>query len=171
MAAVTKAKSRRDRPPVGLSTKPVRGGTTRVSVASLRRDPMVPRIERAVAVLLARGNVVDPVDVLVEMQLLAPADVAGWRSGRVPYLERVVRCNLTKAGRLLRILRMHAHDLNLVPSDSGQWKWGKPSSARSRFTKSGEGNVEAAYARRFAWPGKRPFHSVHPRAETRAPAH
>jgi hypothetical protein len=39
--------------------------------------------------------------------------------GRVPYLEKVIKCNLTSLARLLRILRLHAHDLNLVSMVSG----------------------------------------------------
>jgi hypothetical protein len=44
------------------------------------------------------------------MDLLSPESAENWRRGRVPYLERVVRCNLSKASRILRILRMHARD-------------------------------------------------------------
>lgn len=43
-----------------------------VSTASFRGDPLNPRVERAVAAMLAKGKVVTPVDVLVEMNLLAP---------------------------------------------------------------------------------------------------
>jgi hypothetical protein len=34
----------------------------------------------------------------------------------VAYLEHVINCNLSRLSRLLRILRFHAHDLNLKPS-------------------------------------------------------
>jgi hypothetical protein len=39
---------------------------------------------------------VAPVDVLVGMGLLRPEHLHNWRRGRVPYLERVVNCNLTR---------------------------------------------------------------------------
>ena len=52
-----------------------------------------------------------PVDVLVGMDLLRTEQLDNWRRGRVPYLERVINCNLTRLSRLLRILRFHAHDL------------------------------------------------------------
>lgn len=86
-----------------------------VSVASFRHDSLFPRIERAVGGILAKGKVVAPVDVLVGMGLLAPEKLEDWRRGRVPYLEKVINCNLTRLSRLLRILRFHAHDLKLVP--------------------------------------------------------
>ena len=91
----------------------------RVSVHNFRDDPMFLRIECVVAELLAKGNVVAPVDVLIGMGLLRPEHLNNWRRGRVPYLERVINCNLTRLSRLLRILRFHAHDLNLKPSADG----------------------------------------------------
>lgn len=96
-----------------------------VSLETYRADPLYPRIVRAVARLLARGKVVAPVDVLVEMQLLTAAQLLDWRHGRIPFLERCVLGSLTRLSRLLRILRFHAHDLNLVPSLTAYVRWGK----------------------------------------------
>jgi hypothetical protein len=134
-------------------------------VASFRDDPLFPRIERAVAAILAKGKVVAPVDVLVHMDLLAPENLADWRRGRVPYLEKVIQCNLTRLSRLLRLLRFHAHDLNLVPSSTVYRRWGKGPKHLLRFTKTGDPRVEEAYGRHFVWPGKGPFH----RPVSRAP--
>ncbi len=102
--------------------------STRTSVPGVedfRADPLLPKIERAVASILAKGNVVAPVDVLVAMHLLAPDGLEDWLRGRVPYLEQVIRCNLTRLSRLLRILRFHAHDLNLVPTQAEYHRRGK----------------------------------------------
>jgi hypothetical protein len=123
-----------------------------------RDDPLYPRIARAVAAILARGKVVAPVDVLVAMNLLAPEKLEDWRRGRVPYLERVIHCNLTRLSKLLRILRFHAHDLDLVPSATVYRRWGKEPKRPLRFTKTGDPRLEEAYARHFVWPGKSPFH-------------
>jgi hypothetical protein len=128
-----------------------------VTVANFHEDRLSPRIERAVAEILQHGKVVAPVDVLVAMDLLAPEHLDDWRRGEVPYLERVVRCNLTKVSKLLRILRFHAHDLNLVPSLTAYMRWGKGPQLRLRFTKTGDPKLEEAYARHFVWPGKSPF--------------
>jgi hypothetical protein len=133
------------------------------SVATFRDDPLFPRIERAVAAILKKSKVVAPLDVLVGMDLLAPEDIEAWRRGRVPYLERVIRGNLTRLSRLLRILRFHAHDLKLVPSSSVYLRWGKGPKQRLRFTKTGDAKLEEAYARHFVWPGKGPFHLPNPR--------
>jgi hypothetical protein len=133
------------------------------TVENFRDDPLYPRIARAAAAILAAGKVLEPVAVLMRMGLLTPERLEDWYRGRVPYLERVIQCNLTRLGRLLRILRMHAHDLNLVPSITVYVRHGKGPKQRLRFTKTGEPNVEEAYARHFIWPGKGPFHPPAPK--------
>jgi hypothetical protein len=127
------------------------------TVVSYRDDPLYPRIARSVGALLGHSNVVTPVDVLIAMDLLTSDDLEDWRHGRVPFLERVVNCNLTRLGRLLRLLRFHAHDLNLKPSWTAYMRWGKGPKQRLRFTKTGDPKVEEAYATHFVWPGKVPF--------------
>lgn len=139
---------------------------TKVRVDRYRRDPLYPRIVRAVGVLLERGKVVAPVDVLVAMGLLDSARLEDWRLGRVPYLERVIRCNLTRLSRLLRILRLHAHDLKLVPSTTVYMRWGKGSKQRLRFTKTGDRGLEEAYSRHFIRRGEGPSRPPTPRHES-----
>ena len=129
-----------------------------VSVDTFRDDPLYPRVVRAVEKLLVRGKVVAPIDVLIEMSLLRPEQVQDWRRGRVPYLEKVIDCNLTRLSRLLRILRFHAQNLNLIPSVTVYVRWGKGPKQRLRFTKTGDSRLEEAYSRHFVWPGKGPFH-------------
>ncbi len=59
-----------------------------MAVDSFKTDPLFPRIERAVAAILASGKLVTPVDALIRMELLKPEDVENWRFGRIAYLER-----------------------------------------------------------------------------------
>jgi hypothetical protein len=129
-----------------------------VSVGNYRDDPLYPRVCRAVDSLLRRDKVVAPVDVLVGMGLLVPQRLEDWRRGHVPYLERVINCNLARLSRLLRVLRFHAHDLNLKPSWTAYMRWGKGPKRRLVFTKTREPKLEEAYATHFVWPGKGPFH-------------
>ena len=140
----------------------------RVSAATFRTDPMLPQIERVVADLLANGKVVAPVDVLIGLGLLRRDRLDDWRLGRVPCLERVITCNLTRLSRLLRLLRFHAHDLNLKPSTTVYMRHGKGPKQRLRFTKTGDPNLELAYATHFVWQGKQPFRP--PRDEAAAEA-
>ena len=130
----------------------------KINVDTYRDDRLYPRVAQAAEALLAKGNVVAPVDVLVRMELLEPKRLEDWRRGRVPYLEKVIDCNLNRLSRLLRILRFYAHDMNLVPSATAYMRWGKGPKQRLLFTKTGDPRLEEAYARHFVWPGKGPFH-------------
>lgn len=138
-----------------------------LTVITYRRDPLYPRIVRAVDSILKRGKVVAPVDVLVGMGLLEHKDLEAWRRGRVPYLEHVIHCSLTRLSRLLRILHFHAHDLNLKPSLTVYMRWGKGPRQRLRFTKTAEPKLEDVYATHFVWPGKGPFKPPRSKEPTR----
>jgi hypothetical protein len=160
MKSLTSRKARGRLNEHGGKAKSTRGDLgKRVSVDGFRGDPMFPRIERVVADLLAKGNVVTPVDVLIGMGLLRPDRLNDWRCGRVPYLERVIDCNLTRLSRLLRILRFHAHDLNLKPSATC-------TCATARGPSNGCASARPAMQAsrrptpRISWPGKRPFHAA-----------
>jgi hypothetical protein len=74
---------------------------TKVTVENYRDDKYYPKIVRAVEAILAQGDVVAPIDVFVRMDLLSSADVESWRFGRIPYLEKVIRCSLGKTSRIL----------------------------------------------------------------------
>jgi hypothetical protein len=142
-----------------MASHPPRPKTT---IENFRQDPLYPRIARAVADILTTGKVVAPVDVLVRMDLLKREHVDDWFHGRVPYLERVIHTNLTRASRILRLLRMHGHDLNLTPSFTAYMRRGKGPRMRLRFTKTGDAKLEEAYATHLVWPGKGPFHPPGP---------
>jgi hypothetical protein len=123
----------------------------RVTLESYRKDKYYPRIVMAVTALLKEGDVVAPIDVFVKMSVLAKEDVEAWRMGRIPYLEKVIRCNLEKASRILRILRMHVHDLNMRPSQTDYRKWGTGQRIKLRFSKYGVPALEEAYSRHFIY--------------------
>jgi len=129
----------------------------KATVTNFRTLPLYPRITRAVATLLAKDKVVRPVDVLIEMQLLKREHLEDWRRGRVPYLERVIDCNLSRLSTLLRVLRFHAHDLNLKPSFTAYMRHTRGPKHKLRFSKTGDPHLEEAYATHLIWPGKEPF--------------
>jgi hypothetical protein len=70
--------------------------------------------------------------------------VEDWRFGRIPFLEKVIQCNLSNANRILRVLRLHALERGLKPSHTVYKKQGKGNRIRLRFSKSGDPNLEAA---------------------------
>ena len=136
----------------------IRRKPARVAVDNYREDPLYPKVVRVVDALLKKGKAVAPVDVLVGMGLLEPKRVEEWRFGRVSYLERVINGNLSRLSKLLKILRFHAHDLNLKTSLTVYMRWGKGPKQLLRFSKTGDPGMEEAYATHLVWPGKGPFH-------------
>ena len=126
----------------------------KITVENYTSDKYYPRIVKAVDNELKSGNFVAPIRVFVSMGLLEAQDIDNWRKGWVPYLERVVKCNLAKASRILRILRFHAHDLNLKPSITLYRRKSASGKIPLRFSKSGEKNIEEAYSRHFVRLGK-----------------
>ena len=126
----------------------------KVTLANYKNDPFYPKIVRAVAAIMRRQDVVAPVDVMLEMGRIKKEDFENWRLGRVAYLEMVFVGSLGKAGRILRILRMHAHDLNLIPKQAVYKKRGKGKKTTLRFSKTGHPRIEQAYACHFLVPGR-----------------
>lgn len=122
------------------------------TVENYRQDKYYPKVVRAVSAILSSGKVVTPVDVFVQLEQLSRTDLESWRLGRVPYLEKVIRCNLSQASRILRLLQLHAHDSNLRPSQTAYVKWGKGERTPLRFSKTGDPNIEEAYSRHFLAP-------------------
>ncbi len=124
----------------------------RVNLQSYKKDKYYPRIVRAVSAILKTGDVVTPVDVFMGMGLLTREDLEAWRMGRIPYLERVIQCNLEKASRILRILKLHAECCKMKPSQTDYQKWGKGPKIKLRFSKYGAPALEDAYTRHFVCP-------------------
>ncbi len=113
----------------------------KITVANYLQDPYYAPIMKAVEGLLREKGFVAPLELFIRMDLLSPESVENWRRGRIPYLERVIRCNLGKASRILRILRMHAHDLDLKPSLTVYKRWTKGSSPRKGSVGAGVKDV------------------------------
>ena len=126
----------------------------KITLNKYTTDKYYPKIVKAVDVELQSRNFITPVEVFISMGLLERRDVENWRAGRIPYLEQAVQCNLSKASRILRILRFHAHDLNLKPSMTVYKRKTAGGKMPLRFSKSGEKNIEEAYARHFVRLGK-----------------
>jgi hypothetical protein len=124
---------------------------TSVTVNNYKKDKYYPRVVRAVASILARSDVVAPVEVLIEMGNLTPQHYEDWRRGRVPYLERVFYGSLSKANRILRIIGFHLHDLNMTPRKTVYHQWGKGRKRLLRFSKSGIRRIEDAYSTHYVW--------------------
>jgi hypothetical protein len=126
----------------------------KITLTNYRHDRYYARIVKAAEDLLREKGFVAPIELFIRMDLLSPASVENWRRGRIPYLERAIQCNLSKANRILRILRMHAHDLDLKPVPTVYKRWTRGPRTLLDFSKTGDRAVEEAYARHFLSPEK-----------------
>lgn len=90
-----------------------------------------------------------PVDLLKELGYLSREDYENWRFGRIHYLEKVCMVNLPKLNLILRKLKAYADSRDLKPSWTAYKKWGKGKKIWLRFSKSGDENIERAYATHY----------------------
>ncbi len=123
----------------------------KVSLYDYKDDKYYLKIVRAVEILFETENSFSPIEIFIQLGILSSTDVEKWEKGQIPYLERVINCNLNKAGRILQILRFHTHDLNLKPVlNVYNGRKGK-----LRFSKSGVKKIEEMYSRHFEIIGKK----------------
>ena len=98
-----------------------------------------------------------PVDVLTDVGYLSKQDYENWRYGRVDYLERVCKVNLSKLSLIMREMRSYAAKASLKPSFCYYKRWGtkkKNGQGRKpviplRFIKSGNPEIERRYASHY----------------------
>lgn len=96
-----------------------------------------------------------PVDVLIDVGVLTKEKYEDWRFGRVPYLEMVCNINLRKLSFIMGQIRSYAAKNRYKPSYTYYKQWGvkKKQGARKtvplRFSKSGNPEIERAYATHY----------------------
>jgi hypothetical protein len=113
-----------------------------------RRELELAALAAADRCLKARGYIALD-EVFREMGKLEAKDWEDWRRGRVPYLERVIRVNLSQINAVCRAVHASARRGNLKPSWTAYVKWGKGARPPLRFTKSGDPHLERAWATRY----------------------
>ncbi|HEY7816203.1 MAG TPA: hypothetical protein VIC62_23355, partial [Nakamurella sp.] len=118
-------------------------GTIR-SMPTDARNRLQHRVVQAAEATLAQRKVVSPIDVLIGIDWLSPAEVDRWRQGQIPYLEAVAQANLSKLSAAMKYFRGWARNRELRPSETAYV-------ARTRdrrllrFSKSGAAAIERAY--------------------------
>lgn len=93
-----------------------------------------------------------PVQVLMDLGVLAAADYERWRFGKVDYLERVCTVNLRKLSFIMKQVRSYASKNSLKPSFTFYKQWGlkgKKPATKLRFSKNGDEYVERTYATHY----------------------
>lgn len=121
-----------------------------------RRELEQAAISAADRCLEAKGYI-SMVDVLLELGTLSREDHEKWRFRQVPFLERVVHGNLARLNAVLRAVQANSARGNMKASWTAYMSWGKGKRQPLRFSKSGDPNLERAYATHYLLPRGRGF--------------
>ena len=89
------------------------------------------------------------IDVLLKLDYLSEKDYENWRFGKVEYLEKVCSVNLKKLSTINKTIKEISGQWNLKKSWTGYNKYGKGKKIRLRFSKSGNEQIEEAYATHY----------------------
>lgn len=91
------------------------------------------------------------VQVLIDINVLSKEDYEKWRFGKVDYLERVCKVNLTRLGFILHLMQDYGKRQGLKESFTYYKRWGNKGkdTVKLSFSKSGNENVEKRYATHY----------------------
>lgn len=106
---------------------------------------------------IQKNGIAVPVQVLMDLSILSKEDYERWRFGKVDYLERVCKVNLSKLSLIMRVIRSYAAKNHLKASWTFYKQWGLkslPHAKKLRFSKSGGEDIEKAYATHYIDPGR-----------------
>ena len=106
-------------------------------------------VKNLVYTLRYEKGLVCAVDILIKLNYLSKNDYDNWRFGKIDYLERVCNVNLSKLTLINKTIRKIATDLKLDKSWTGYNQYGKGVKLKLRFSKSGNLNIEEAYATHY----------------------
>jgi len=112
----------------------------------VNRAELISRMNEVSTELLRGNGYISFVDVLLRMGKLSKEDHEAWRLGTTPYLERAIRLNLSQLKYMLHTLKDNARKGGLRPSRTVYVSWGKGPRRLLRFSRSGNPDIEQAYA-------------------------
>ncbi len=121
----------------------------------LTEQELVGKIHSAVYHQCQNRGYAAPADVLVDIGVLPKQKYEDWRFGKAAYLEQVCTCNLKRLSFIMKQIRIYAEKSGLKPSFCYYKRWGvkkKHGHKRTiqlRFSKSGNPEIERAYATHY----------------------
>ncbi len=107
------------------------------------------KIKSLVNSLRYEKGLVCTVDILLRLDYISKKDFEDWRFGRIDYFEKACNINLSKLTLINKTMKETAIDLKLDESWTGYNQYGKGMKRRLRFSKSGNENIEKAYATHY----------------------
>ena len=118
----------------------------------MNNNEIIGKVNNSMYQQLQKTGVAIPVQVLLDLGFLSKEDYERWRFGKVDNLERVCEGNLSRLSFIMDQIRSYAAKNNLKASWAfyKQWRQKKlPHAKRLRFSKSGNEDIEKAYATHY----------------------
>ncbi|AST90847.1 hypothetical protein ACWE42_04120 [Sutcliffiella cohnii] len=115
----------------------------------MNRQQLLTKMKKVINTQCHKNNYVSFTEVLLGMGKLANEDYESWCTGKVYYLERLVKGNLGQLNYLLKEYHKHCLQLGWNPSITIYKKWGKGHKPTLRFSKSGLDHIEKAYSTHY----------------------
>lgn len=116
----------------------------------VNKEELKHKVHSIVSSTLKEKIYISPVELLMKIGVLSAMDYEDWRFGRVPYLEKVCKINLSKLSFIMKELRAYALENHLKSSWTAYNQWGvKGKKIPLCFSKSGDAVIEEAYATHY----------------------
>lgn len=107
------------------------------------------KVKKIANSLIYKKGYVCAVDMLIQLDYLTKKDYEDWRFGKIKYLEKACKINLSNLSIINRTIKKIAIDLKLEKSWTVYNQYGKGIKRRLIFSKSGDENIENAYATHY----------------------
>ena len=118
----------------------------------MNRRELEKKLSPITSRLLTDKGYISLVDVFVSLGYLTEKDIEAWRMRKIPYLEKCIKVNLSKASSVVKTVRSNCINGKLKERFTAYKSWGKGQKTILRFSKSGQPNIEKAYATHFIKP-------------------
>jgi hypothetical protein len=120
--------------------------TQKSSVKKIKKKKKISqRIATVAGDVVSKKGYVSVIDLFLGICWLTSDKVVDWKSGKVPYLERVITANLNKISKTMKEFKAWAIHSKLKASFTGY----KHKSQKLRFSKTGQLNIETAYSTHY----------------------
>ena len=113
------------------------------------KKPLEQRVIGTAEEILSKQSYVRPMDVLIAIGWLQQIHARDRQRGKIPFLEKVIQCNLTKLNRALECLHKWALKKGLKPSETIYMSHNTTSRKQLRFSKTEEPTVEQKYSTHY----------------------
>lgn len=110
-----------------------------------KKKKISQRVATVAGDIVSKKGYVSVIDLFLGIGWLTSDKVVDWKSGKVPYLERVITANLSKISKAMKEFKTWAVHSKLKASFTGY----KYKGQKLRFSKTGQLNIETAYSTHY----------------------